>query len=180
MGFMKQLEPATMPATMTCLGDVRVRPYGITDADRLRRMSARVSKQSLFTRFWSGAPSIPEYYVQAMGRLDHWDREALVALLDGEMIGIVEYVRDAARPHRADLAALVADPWQRRGLGRLLVADLADLAERRGISEFDADVILENRQAMRAILGGWPDVRSALKDGAAHFSLPLPIPVPAR
>jgi len=180
MGFMKQLEAATEPHPSHRLWDVRVRPYGVTDAERLRGMSDRLSRQSLYTRFWSGAPSIPDYYVRAMARLDHWDREAVVALLDGEMIGIAEYARNAARPHRADLAVLIADPWQRRGLSRLLVSCLAALAERRGISEFDADVILENRAAMRAVLGGWPDVRSALKDGAAHYSLPLPMPVPAR
>ncbi|WP_395105237.1 GNAT family N-acetyltransferase [Actinomadura sp. SCN-SB] len=175
---MKKLDAATMPHGGTDLRDVRIRPYGVTDADRLRRMSDRVSKQSLFTRFWSGSPYIPEYYVRAMDALDHWDREAMVALLDDDMIGIAEYVRDATRPHRADLAALVADPWQRRGLGLTLVSCLAPLAERRGITEFNADVILENQRAMRSILVGWPDVGSALVDGAARFSLPLPMPVP--
>jgi GNAT superfamily N-acetyltransferase len=167
---------ATEPPTDIRLTDVRVRPYGIADGDRLRRMSDRLSRHSLYTRFWAGMPRIPENYVRAMAALDHWDREAVVALLDGEMIGIAEYVRDAARPHVADLAALVADPWQQRGLGRLLVSCLAQLAERRGITEFGADVILENRKAMQAVNGTWPDVRSALKDGAAHYSLPLPIP----
>jgi GNAT superfamily N-acetyltransferase len=179
MGFMTQLNAATEPRNGTWLRDVRVRPFGIGDVERLRRMSAHLSPQSLYTRYWSGAPYIPDYHVRAMTSLDHWDREAVVALLDGEMIGIAEYVRDAARPDRADLAVLVADPWQRRGLGRLLIACLAQLAERRRIGKFDADIILENRRATQAVLGGWPDARSTLKDGAAHFSLPLPIPVPA-
>jgi hypothetical protein len=186
MGFMKQLIAATGPpsgagadegpSTGAGLGDVRIRPYGIADADRLRRMSARLSGQSLYTRFWSGVPCIPEAYVRRMATLDHWDREAVVALLDGEMLGIAEYVRNPARPYLADLAALVADPWQQRGLGRLLVACLAPLAQRRGITEFGAEIILENRRAMRAVSGGWPDARSAHRDGAAHYNLPLPIP----
>jgi GNAT superfamily N-acetyltransferase len=173
---MMQLMAQPGPSAGAGLGDVRVRPYGIGDGDRLRAMSARLSKQSLYTRFWSGVPHIPEDYVRRMATLDHWDREALVALLDGEMLGIAEYVRDPARPHLADLAVLVADPWQQRGLGRLLVACLAPLAQRRGVTEFGAEIILENRRAMRAVHGGWPDARSAARDGAAHYNLPLPVP----
>ncbi|XVQ11265.1 N-acetyltransferase family protein [Spirillospora sp. CA-255316] len=160
--------------------DVRFRPYGITDGERLRRMSARLSRHSLYTRFWSGTPRIPEEYAAALAALDHWDREAMVALLDGEMIGIAEYVRDRTRPRRADLAVLVADPWQRHGLARTLVGYLAALAGRRGITEFDADVILENRTAMLAIRHGWPAARPAGGDGAARYSLPLPIPAAAQ
>jgi GNAT superfamily N-acetyltransferase len=141
-------------------------------------MSGRLSKQSLYTRFFSGTPRIPEAYVAALGTLDHWDREAMVALLDGEMIGVAEYVRLRHRPCRAELAVLVADPWQRHGLARRLVTYLAPLAERRGITGFDADVILENRGAMRAIRQGWPTARPDGRDGAAHYSLPLPLREP--
>ncbi|GAA2429099.1 hypothetical protein GCM10010191_47960 [Actinomadura vinacea] len=163
---------------MKQLADVRFRPYGIGDRERLRGMSDRLSPQSLYTRFWSGTPRIPEHYLATLAALDHWDREAMIALLDGELIGIAEYARDRARPWRADLAVLVADPWQRHGLARALVAYLAPLAERRGITGFDAEVILENRGAMGAIQHGWPAVRPVGADGAARYDLPLPIPAP--
>ncbi|GAA3930355.1 hypothetical protein GCM10023085_09660 [Actinomadura viridis] len=170
---MTKLKVARPPAT---LGDVRFRPFGITDAERLRRMSERLSKNSLYFRFWSGTPHVPDVYVSALGRLDHWDREAMVALLDDEMIGVAEYVRDRERPWRADLAVLVSDPWQRHGVGHRLVAYLASLAGRRGITGFEADVILENRRALLWIAAGWPTARSSRADGAAHFTLPLPFP----
>ncbi|MFC5747357.1 GNAT family N-acetyltransferase [Actinomadura rugatobispora] len=156
--------------------EVRFRPYGITDGERLRRMSARLSRHSLYTRFWSGTPRIPEEYAAALAVLDHWDREAMAALLDGEMIGIAEYVRDPDRPWRAELAVLIADPWQRHGLATALVGYLAALAGRRGITEFDADVLLENRTATLAILSSWPAARPVGADGAARYSLPLPVP----
>lgn len=161
------------------IADVRIRPYGITDGPRVRRMSDRLSAASLYTRFFSGTPHIPDYYVGMLDRLDHWDREAMVGLDGEDIAGIAEYVRDSARPWRADVAVLVTDPWQHRGLGSALVGYLAQLAARRGITEFDADVILTNRQGIQFVHRGWPAARSSLDGGAAHFTLPLPMPARA-
>ncbi|MWK35053.1 GNAT family N-acetyltransferase [Actinomadura sp. J1-007] len=176
---MKQLNVRGVAHIGSCapaLDDVRIRPYGVGDDDRLRRMSERLSRNSLYSRFFSGTPRLPEPYLAAMRRLDHWDREAMVALLDGEAVGVAEYCRDAVRPHRAEIAVLISDPWQRRGLGSRMVGYLARLAERRGITEFDADVIPTNREAVLAIRSGWPASRSDGSGGSARFRLPLPIP----
>ncbi|GAA0279970.1 hypothetical protein GCM10009527_090390 [Actinomadura nitritigenes] len=180
MGFMKQLNVRSVAhIAAPTPEDVRIRPYGVMDHDRLVRMSDRLSGSSLYTRFFSGTPRIPDYYVAAMDRLDHWDRDALVALVGGEMVGIAEYVRDVRDPSRAEIAVLVADPWKRCGLGSGLVGYLTQLAARRGITEFGADVILTNRDALLFIRRGWPAARSRTEEGAARFRLPLPPPVAA-
>lgn len=171
MGFMTQLTAGSVAQ----LSDVRIRPYGVTDDQRLRRMSERVTPTSLYRRFFTGTPKIPETYVRALHRLDHWDHEAMVALADDEMVGIAEYVRNRQVPCRAELAVLVADPWQRHGLARLLVTFLAQTAGLRGITEFDADVIPGNTGAMSAVRVGWPAVRPRHVDGSARFRLPLPL-----
>lgn len=173
---MKQLDVRGAAHIRAALDDVRIRPYGRADRDRVRRMSDRLSAASLYTRFFSGTPRIPEHYVGLLDALDHWDREAMVALHGDEIVGIAEYVRNAAQPCRADLAVLVTDPWQRRGLGSALVSYLSQLAGRRGITEFDADVVLTNRDALLFVRRGWPAARSTRDGGAAHFRLPLPIP----
>ncbi|GGP97946.1 GNAT superfamily N-acetyltransferase [Actinomadura coerulea] len=173
---MKQLDVGSAARIGAVLDDVRIRPYGVTDRDRVRRMSDRLSAASLYTRFFSGTPRLPDHYIRHLEGLDHWDREALVALDGDEILGIAEYVRDTARAWRADLAVLVADPWQRRGLGRVLVGCLSELAGRRGITEFDADVVLTNRQALMFVRSGWPAARSSTDGGSAHFRLPLPVP----
>lgn len=158
------------------IDDIRIRPYGSADRDRLRRMSDRLSAASLYTRFFSGTPRIHEYYVGLLDRLDHWDREAMVGLDGDELVGIAEYVRDPKRPGRAEVAVLVTDPWQRRGLGSVLIAYLSQLAGRRGITEFDADIVLTNHGALLFVRHGWPAARSTRDGGAARFTLPLPIP----
>ncbi|MFG2090956.1 MULTISPECIES: GNAT family N-acetyltransferase [unclassified Spirillospora] len=171
---MTKLDVRTAAHIDPALNDVRIRPYGLTDHDRVHRMSARLSAASLYMRFFSGTPRIPDHYTGMLGRLDHWDREAMVALDGDEIVGIAEYVRGTGRPWCADLAVLITDPWQRRGLGSVLVACLAQLAARRGITEFDADVILGNRNAVRFVQHGWPAVRPTSEGGSAHFRLPLP------
>lgn len=179
MGFMTKPVEALLFApgdALPSINDVRIRPYGIADAGRLRRMSAALSTHSLFSRFFTGTPEIPELYVRALHALDHWNHEALVALHDDDMVGIAEYVRDRREPHRAELAVLVADPWQRQGLARLLVTFLAQAAEWRGITEFDAGVLPGNRGALSAVRSGWPQARPRHVDGAAQFRLPLPMP----
>lgn len=158
------------------LSDVRVRPYGVTDGPRLRRMSARLSTRSLYSRFFTGTPRIPDNYVRHLDGLDHWNHEALVALLDDDIVGVAEYVRDPADPRCAELAVLVTDPWQRHGVGRLLVGCLARTAAWRGITAFDAGVMFGNRQAISAIRTAWPKARPWHEDGAARFRLPLGVP----
>ncbi|TDC97076.1 GNAT family N-acetyltransferase [Actinomadura sp. 7K507] len=168
---MKQLDVRT--AAHIDLDDVRIRPYGITDRDRVHRMSEQLSSASLYTRFFSGTPRIPDHYLGLLDNVDHWDRDALVALDGDEVIGTAEYIRNRKRPWCADLALLITDPWQRRGLGSVLVTYLARLAERRGITEFDADVVLTNRPALHFIHHGWPTAHPTRDGNAAHFHLPL-------
>ncbi|RKS79444.1 acetyltransferase (GNAT) family protein [Actinomadura pelletieri DSM 43383] len=155
--------------------DLRIRPYGLADRDRVLRMSDRLSSDSLYTRFSSGTPRLPRHYLALLDGLDHWDRDALVALDGDEIVAIAEYVRHRKRPRRADIAVLVTDPWQRLGIGTVLVAYLAELAARRGITEFDADVVPSNTGAVRLIRRGWPAVRSTWEGGLTHFHLPLPV-----
>lgn len=176
---MKQLDARDGARIDDALDAVRIRPYGVTDQERVRRMSERLSPASLYTRFFSGTPRLPEHYVGLLERLDHWDRDALVALDGDDIAGIAEYARDKKRPWRADVAVLVTDPWQRRGLGSVLMTCLIELAGRRGVTELDADLVLTNRAAFHLVHRGWPTARPTTEGGSAHFRLPLPARRPA-
>lgn len=168
MGFMTQLNEESVRPDL-----VRVRPYGITDGPRLRRMSGRLSTHSLYSRFFTGTPHLPETYLRRLAALDHWDHEALVALAGDDVVGIAEYVRDRTDPHRAELGVLVADSWQRHGVARLLVLSLARVAALRGVTAFSAGILPGNVPALEAIRYGWPLARPRHEDGTALFSLPV-------
>lgn len=135
----------------------------------------RLSPRSLHQRFFSGTPYLPGYYLRRLDQVDHDRMEALVAVAGAEIVGVAEYVRDQACPDRADLAVMVADAWQRQGVGRTLVTALADLAFVRGIHELHADVLAGNRSANAAVHSGWPGVPGRRADGGTiAYLLPLP------
>jgi GNAT superfamily N-acetyltransferase len=152
---------------------VLIRPYESADGELIKAMSARLSKHSLYERFFAGTPSLPPQYLAALAKADHHDREVLLAISAGAVIGIAEYARACDAPDRADLAVLVADDWQRRGIGRRLVTALACLAADRGIAVFAADALVTNRSAMTAIARLWPGARADRDGTTAGFALPV-------
>lgn len=83
-----------------------------------------------------------------------------------------EYAVTHADPAAADLAVLVVDAWQQRGLGRWLTQELADLARLDGIRAFTADVLAENTAAVRG-LDQWPGARSDRDGHQLTYRLPL-------
>jgi GNAT superfamily N-acetyltransferase len=176
MGCVTQLASRTSPRDVELPRPLEVRPYEPDDADLLGSLSERLSRQSLYTRFFAGTPRLPTMYIRALDQVDHWNREALIALAAGEIIGIAEYVRDAANPLRADLAVLVADAWQRRGVARLLVAALTTLAAQRNITDLNADVLAINKPALTAIQRLWPGALPRGQGDTATFTLPTRIP----
>jgi hypothetical protein len=65
--------------------------------------------------------------------------------------------------------------WERgRGAVAGDVGAAAELADRRGITEFDADIMPENHNGLSVVHSMWPGARGRFADGAAHFRLPLP------
>ncbi len=181
MSFMTLLDQRPIAANgKGTAPSVRIRPYESADGELIEAMSARLSKRSLYERFFAGTPTLPPRYLAALAKTDHDDREVVLAVYSDAVIGIAEYVRDKDAPARADLAVLVADDWQRRGIGRRLVTALGELADRRGIADFSADALMTNRSALSAISSIWPAARAERDGTTVRFTLPvravLPVP----
>lgn len=134
-------------------------------------MTGALSTRSLYYRFFAGTPELPRPLLRQLATLDHDQREAVVAVRGDQVIGLAQYVRVPEARH-AELAVLVVDAWQHRGIGRRLVTRLATLAARRGITSFDASVLPENEAALRAVARLWPGAASQPDDDCVHFSLP--------
>lgn len=151
---------------------IRIRTYRDGDAALLRRMSAEVSARSLYHRFFAGVTGIPDSYLDSLTDVDHRDHAALVALRgDDHAIAIAEYRRDADHPSLADLGILVADQWQRRGVGGLLLDALGELALTHGITAFKADVLHDNLPARAAIRRHRPGAPATIGDGGVNHYL---------
>jgi GNAT superfamily N-acetyltransferase len=153
---------------------VSVRPVSSGDREALGAMLSRLSRRTIYERFHAPYPSVPAWALAGMVEVDHDDREALVAVVGEEILGHAMYVREGSG-HEAEFAVVVEDGWQSRGVGRLLLDELAAVARSRGIELFTGSVLGENRRALGALAAIFPGMRYAVRDGAYQISAALPV-----
>ncbi len=132
---------------------VSVRPIRRDDAAALAEAVEQLSEQSRYRRFHSAVPRLPEQMLGYLTDIDHHDHQALVATTPGSttIVGVARFVRDADHPDTAELAVLVVDGWQRRGLATLLIGELARQAAQVGISQFTAEILSENTPTLALV-----------------------------
>lgn len=133
--------------------EVLVRPLRLDDVDALAAGFEQLSARSRYQRFFTGMASLSTSRLAYLTQIDHHDHEALVAVTpdDEQIIGVVRFIRSRIRQDSAEIAVTVADRWQRRGVGRLLLRRLADRARQEGITQFTAEILSQN-QAMLALI----------------------------
>jgi GNAT superfamily N-acetyltransferase len=153
---------------------LRVRPVALADEARLRRMFYRLSPGSIYTWLFVPAPRIPERaaLLAALARVDYERQYALVAVAGSEIVGIARYDLEAAEAE-AELAIIVEDAWQQRGLGKLLMHRLIVEASRHCITAFTARMLGENQRALRLVSSLFASVRWEWNSGEcqAHARL---------
>ena len=149
-----------------------VRPITADDADRLRSFHTRLSKETVYNRFFAYRPTLSDTDVARFTQVDHSDRVALVATLQDDIIGVVRYDR-LPGTDEAEVAFVVEDPHQGRGLGAVLLEHLAAAARERGITRFVADTLPSNRAMLTVFRSAGYEIRRDLADG--YISLDFPI-----
>jgi GNAT superfamily N-acetyltransferase len=158
-------------------GTLTVRPIEIVDVERLERMFRRLSRESVYFRFFSPLGRVPRSTLQRLADVDHSRRDALVALDGDEIVAMAGYQeltssgRSGTRD--AEIAVTVEDDWQHRGVGRRLVADVAVLARERGFDAFVATILPDNRAALGLMRELVPDASVRFEGGAYSARLPL-------
>jgi RimJ/RimL family protein N-acetyltransferase len=135
---------ATEPAAQ---GRVSLSRLERSDGEALRRLFYRLSPESLYRRFHSPVVYPEQTRPERLLDVDHRDREAVLAVVDGEIVGVARYVRQP-RAGDADLAVVVADAWQRQGLATRMVTALGQLAASIGIERFSVTVQADNVRAL--------------------------------
>jgi GNAT superfamily N-acetyltransferase len=127
-----------------------LRPLRVEDRQRLIDAFYRLSKESRYRRFFAPVQELSDESLAYLVDIDHHDHEAIVALdpASDDLVGVARYVRQAQGSDRAEAAVVVADDWQRQGLGRALLEHLARRAREEGIARFTALVQADNRRAL--------------------------------
>ena len=151
---------------------VHVRPIRPEDEDALVAFHSRLSPQTIYRRFFSPRPVLPPSDVHRFTNVDYRKRMALIALIQGEMAGVARY---DANPDtdQAEVAFVIEDRHQGRGLGSLLLEHLAAAARERGIKTFYAETMADNRAMLGVFRDAGFDARRSFEDGLVHLEFPI-------
>lgn len=144
-----------------------IRPMMPEDRELLVEFYGRVSDQSKYYRFFSPMPELSERDLDRFTQVDHRDRVAMILLVAGQMIAVGRY--DMIRPGYAEVAFLVEDKHQGRGIGQLLLEHLAQAGRERGIEEFVAEVLPDNQAMIHTFKDAGYSVKSAFEDGVMEL-----------
>jgi RimJ/RimL family protein N-acetyltransferase len=121
------------------------------DAPALTQLYDRLSPESAHQRFFAVMRRLPPDWARILAVVDHDRRAAIVAAgPDGELIAVARYGTEPGADE-AEIAVVVQDAWQGRGLGTILLSALLDHAVRRGITKFLAYVLADNHRMLRLI-----------------------------
>ena len=130
---------------------VATRPVQPADQKLFCRLWSRLSPDTVYRRFHAPVRALPEETVRHLVTVDHDQRDAVVAVVGGEVVGVARYDRPPDAPSTAEIAIVVEDAWQGVGLGRQLLGELTDLAARRGVHTLTATVQPDNDRIQRLI-----------------------------
>jgi GNAT superfamily N-acetyltransferase len=141
------------------------------DGEGLRGMLSRVSSETIYRRFHIPYRDVPERTLALMLDVDHHDKEFLVAVAEEEIVGHAMYAR-LEDGSEAEMAIIIEDGWQSKGLGTLLLTELAERATLRGIETFTGEVLGNNRP-MLGLAAMFAETYYTIKDGLCHVHMPL-------
>lgn len=130
---------------------VDIRPIRPEDAERLILLYDRLSRTSAYQRFFTVMRRLPLDWARYLATVDYGHRFALVAErhdTDGPRLIAVARYEPTERADTAEVAFVVEDGWQGRGLGTILLGDLLRAADARGIRRFVAFVLADNHRML--------------------------------
>jgi RimJ/RimL family protein N-acetyltransferase len=133
---------------------VIVRAIRPSDAERLIAFYDRLSEHTAYQRFFTVMKRLPPDWAHMLATVDYVKRLALIAEVDTpggpELVAVARY-EPTGDPKTAEVAFVVQDAWQNRGLGTALLHDLLRAARVRGIERFSAYVLATNRRMLDLI-----------------------------
>jgi ribosomal protein S18 acetylase RimI-like enzyme len=126
--------------------EITIRPLDRGDRRELADAFARLSEDSRRRRFGALAKRLGDRDLDRLTQLDHHGHEALAAVAPdtGRILGVARYIVMPDDPGAAEVAVAVDDHWQGQGIGRRLIAGLAERARAEGITRMVAQVATDN------------------------------------
>jgi GNAT superfamily N-acetyltransferase len=153
-----------------------VRPCRPDDKPLLERMFRSCSKETLYTRFLSPGLGVPLRYLD---RLMRHNPPAVLSLMaeaqeQGENIAVALMNFVSTGPgNQGEIAIVVQDDFQNNGLGSAMLQVLYELARKRGVKKFVADIDASNRRVFHLIKRSALPAEITIFQGVAHAELDM-------
>jgi len=162
--------PSELETTVTFRGEqVFFRPIKATDESMMQDFFYSLSDRSVYQRYFMMLRALPHQTVQAMTTIDYEQEMAIVGVVRREgrerivAVGRYGLIGDSSR--LAEIAFTVRDDWQNIGIGSFLLNYLADIAARRGIEAFTAEILQSNGPMLAILNKARRPVKCVYEDG---------------
>lgn len=177
---MSTVRPAPTSSVYALLTDgqtVEIRQARPDDFSAVKAMHEEMSPDNAYLRFFNISTIAAENEARRVCREPAPEHAALLALLDGQVIGVASY-EVAAAGDTAEIAFAVADQMHGRGAATLLLEHLVSLARSRRLTAFTAETLAENRAMLKVFADAGLPVRRHSADGITELTFPIGLEEP--
>ncbi len=154
---------------------VHIRQIEPGDADSIVAMHGRFSERTRYLRYFSPYPRIPERDLVRFVNVDHHDREALVVQAGDQLVAVGRFDRLGPGSDEAEVAFVVQDDYQGRGIGSILLEHLGEAGRQEGLRRFVAEVLPVNSAMLHVFADAGFEVARQYADGVVHLHFPIAI-----
>jgi acyl-CoA hydrolase len=168
--------PEELETTMTTKdqAELIIRPIRPTDEEMLSDMFYDLSDQTIINRFFSMLKSMPHRRLQQFCCIDYTQEMSLAAITDdgpkSKIVGLGSYHLNPAT-HKAEIAFMVADAWQGKGIGTFMMRSLVKIAKASNIKGFTAEVLRDNLAMIALMHKSGVPTKSEIVDGSYLFTM---------
>jgi acyl CoA:acetate/3-ketoacid CoA transferase beta subunit/RimJ/RimL family protein N-acetyltransferase len=152
------------------------RPVKTTDEAALSEMLYSLSPSSLQRRYMTSTMRFPHRDIQQLTNVDYLQNISIVGTVPGvsgdEIVAIAQYFLDP-KTQSAEVAFIVQDEWQQKGMGTLLLQYLTKIAKQRGVKQFYAKVLPTNKPMLAVFYNSGYKVNTEFDGDVYHISYPL-------
>lgn len=165
---------ALRPGRLDSMEGIEIRPIAPADKPRIVEAFHSLEPETVYQRFFFPKKALSEDELRRLTEADGVREAALVATVetgDGEkIVGLGHYMSDG---EVAEIAFTVEEDHQGRAIATRLLQDLARLARRNGIRQFEAHVLAENAPMLSVLRHAGLRVAERAEQGVAHLTLDL-------
>ena len=155
---------------------ILIRAIRAEDKPLLLKHFHSLSERSIYYRFFGHKRSLEQADLRGLTELDFVNHVGLAATIETEgterFIGVGRYLR-SVDARAAEVAFAVLDEFQGRGIGTILLHHLAQIARRKGITQFAAFVMGDNHQMLEVFANSGFRTRDRYDAGTVRVTLDL-------